>query len=208
MAYPKGENPRAKLQKQRENVLNPDKEPVKKKKSQIVKKYDKPGQPTKFNDEKIRKKILNGIRLGLPITQACQCADIHYMTLRNWECKALEEKEPEYIKFFEEVEKAKAEREAMHLNNIVTAARDGTWQASAWFLERSIPQRYTVKNRMEVTGKDGEAIQQEVTIKAVNPVDILSLVSPSIVIDADYKRLDIDEGETGMVCSGNNESET
>jgi len=192
MTSKKGVNPKAELEKKRQQLP----------------KYSKPGQPTKFRPE-TRKKILNAIRLGLPIVKACNVSGIDYNTYRNWETRALERKEPEYIEFFQECERAKDEREAMHLNNIVQAARDGTWQASAWFLERSLPQSYALKNRVELTGKDGEPIQTETNVNLImNPVDILSLVSPSVVIDADYKRLDIDEGETRMVCSGDNESET
>ena len=169
-------------------------------------KYAKRGQPTKFTP-KTKEKILKAIRLGLSITKACNVAGIEYNTYRNWETKALYDKEPDYVDFFQECERAKDEREAFHLNQIVQASRDGTWQASAWFLERSLPNVYGRSNRVEVTGKDGGPVQSETKIEVISPVEILRLISPSIVIDADYRELETDSGEPELVCSGDNAGE-
>lgn len=158
-------------------------------------KYAKRGQPTKFTP-KTKEKILKAIRLGLSITKACNVAGIEYNTYRNWETKALYEKEPDYVDFFQECERAKDEREAFHLNQIVQASRDGTWQASAWFLERSLPQVYGRQNKVELTGKDGGPIQsQNMNLNVNTSVEIspaerlIKLVMPSQLKDDSDKEM-------------------
>jgi len=158
-------------------------------------KYAKRGQPTKFTP-KTKEKILKAIRLGLSITKACNVAGIEYNTYRNWETKALYDKEPDYVDFFQECERAKDEREAFHLNQIVQASRDGTWQASAWFLERSLPQVYGRQNKVELTGKDGGPIQSQNTNLNVNtsaeisPAErLIKLVMPSQLKDDSDKEM-------------------
>lgn len=90
-----------------------------------------------------------------------------------------------YIAFAEAVEKAEAEAEAAAIMRIQKAARggseiktevikkpDGTettrttlqepqWTADAWFLERKFHMDWARRDRAEVTGKDGGAIQLE-----------------------------------------------
>lgn len=158
-------------------------------------KYAKRGQPTKFTP-KTKEKILKAIRLGLSITKACNIAGIEYNTYRNWETKALYDKEPDYVDFFQECERAKDEREAFHLNQIVQASRDGTWQASAWFLERSLPQVYGRQNKVELTGKDGGPIQSQnmnLNVNAsveISPAErLIKLVMPSQLKDDSDKEM-------------------
>lgn len=158
-------------------------------------KYAKRGQPTKFTP-KTKEKILKAIRLGLSITKACNIAGIEYNTYRNWETKALYDKEPDYVDFFQECERAKDEREAFHLNQIVQASRDGTWQASAWFLERSLPQVYGRPNKVELTGKDGGPIQSQnmnLNVNAsveISPAErLIKLVMPSQLKDDSDKEM-------------------
>ena len=55
-----------------------------------------------------------------------------------------------YSDFRDAVEKARAEAEAQKLKAIHIAATDGTWQAAAWWLERSFPDRWGRRERIEV----------------------------------------------------------
>jgi hypothetical protein len=48
---------------------------------------------------------------------------------------------------------------------IQTAAQNGTWQAAAWYLERTNPKKWGRHDTVEVTGTDGGAIQVEVSVK-------------------------------------------
>lgn len=85
-----------------------------------------------------------------------------------------------YVVFVRTTVAARHEAEVRAVSNIVTAGRK-QWQASAWWLERSFPDRYGRVDRMELTGKDGGAVQTEgsTTITVENVNDMLkSLLKP------------------------------
>lgn len=68
------------------------------------------------------------------------------------------EDEAIYVQFAEEVERARAGAQVRNLGLIQRAAMDGSWQAAAWFLERSNPQKWGRK-QLEVTGRGGGPIE-------------------------------------------------
>jgi hypothetical protein len=47
--------------------------------------------------------------------------------------------------------------------NIDNSAKNGTWQASAWILERKQPKKWGRYDRTEITGADGGPIQINVS---------------------------------------------
>ena len=151
------------------------------------------GRPSKFNDQ-YKEKILQGIRLGLEPSRACVLAGLTFETLNIWRAKALNDKLPDYIAFFEDIEKAKVEHEAIHLRNIHEAASGGTWTASAWTLERMFPDRYSLKTRTEITGKDGGPVQQE--IKVISTSDILKALEIITVIPNEQQMAAIGHGDS------------
>ncbi|HEY7310083.1 MAG TPA: hypothetical protein VH643_12045 [Gemmataceae bacterium] len=55
------------------------------------------------------------------------------------------DREQSFLDFSDSVEKGFAEAEARHLANIQSAGNSGTWQASAWVLERSHPERWSLE---------------------------------------------------------------
>ena len=66
--------------------------------------------------------------------------------------------------------KARADAEVRNVAYIRRAAQDPkTWQAAAWWLERSFPTRWGRQQKItqEITGKDGKAIEM------VDPREIL-----------------------------------
>jgi hypothetical protein len=69
-----------------------------------------------------------------------------------------------YVDFVEAVEKARAQSEMRNVGLIQKAAVDGTWQASAWWLERSFPKRWGRSDRVEHTGADGGPLEVQVTM--------------------------------------------
>jgi transposase len=73
-------------------------------------------------------------------------------------------KETMYVDFVEAVEKARAQSEMRNVGLINKAAMDGTWQASAWWLERSFPKRWGRSDRVEHTGADGGPLEVQVTM--------------------------------------------
>lgn len=58
------------------------------------------------------------------------------------------------------VEKAEADANAFHLANIRQAAMEGTWQASAWFMERKHPEEWGRQDR-----RPEGAEQVEITLR-------------------------------------------
>ena len=91
-------------------------------------------RPTKFT-EPVKRKLLEGIGIGLTYELAARYAGIHEATLYHYLAKG-REGEPGFLEFFEEFKKAEARCAAGSLGVIIQAAQDGRWQAAAWMLER------------------------------------------------------------------------
>lgn len=67
-----------------------------------------------------------------------------------------------YALFLHRYEKARAVAEASALANIRAAARAGNWQADAWYLERTRPEKYGRRIVAEHKGtEDGPAIKMQ-----------------------------------------------
>lgn len=122
---------------------------------------NKGGAPSKFN-EKRAEKLLQAVRGGNYLQTAASYAGISYQTLRRWLLKADEPgAPPEYVAFKESLEKARADAEVAALAKIQKAASEGAWQASAWYLERSWPERWGRRdtNRVELVGDGGGPVK-------------------------------------------------
>ena len=119
----------------------------------------KPGRKTKL-DEKRLKKVVEGITAGLPYDTACALAGITYQTFLNWMRAGEAAGSGKFFEFFEEVKKAEAIAESVHIKNIKDAGKSGIWQADAWMLERRYPEKWGKKEQVkqEITGKDGEQL--------------------------------------------------
>lgn len=65
--------------------------------------------------------------------------------------------------FTESIKKAKVRQKANFIKTIATAAKDGKWQAAAWFLERVYNKEFAIKTINELTGKDGGPIETKST---------------------------------------------
>lgn len=121
--------------------------------------------------------ITNAIRLGMYLDDAAAVAGIHRNTLGNWmtwgrEAEAklangeeLTDRDRLYCDFLGAVEKARAEAVLRNLNVIQKAAQEGSWQASAWYLERTNPRKWGRTETVEITGADGGAIAVAYSIK-------------------------------------------
>ena len=100
--------------------------------------------------KKVKEAIYRGIRLGLAYDRAAQLAGITPRTFYSWKAKGIAKKAPIYIQFLHELKKAEIEGEAAAINEIVKASRKGTWQASAWLLERRFPDRWSRVQKFEI----------------------------------------------------------
>ena len=139
-------------------------------------------RPTKLTQEKIDE-ICNWLKLGYYQEDAATMAGISSSTFYDWMRrgaegqKALESgdssslpatqegDEVEVVNMFQEfseaVKKARAEAEGAHIRNIRKAADNGTWQASAWFLERSFPKKWGKRSTLDIADPN-ETIQFQI----------------------------------------------
>lgn len=74
-----------------------------------------------------------------------------------------------YAIFNHLTDRARAQAEVRHISNIMKAAANGQWQASGWWLERTMPHKYgRPDTRVQVSGTPGgEPIRSE-TVVTVN----------------------------------------
>lgn len=99
------------------------------------------GRPTKRTPER-EKRLLDALRAGNTRKAACHFAGIDPSTLENW---------LRISAFSDAVKKAEADAEVRMVGQVAQAARDGTWQAAAWWLERRRPDDYGRVDRVELT---------------------------------------------------------
>ena len=124
------------------------------------------GRPTKLTPE-LQADIIEALEHGMHQESAANRAGIAKGTFYNWLERGRNEPDTIYADFLDAVEKARARPEAEALEAIHVAWRDGTWQAAAWFLERSHPQKYGRINRTEISGPEGEPIKVDTNVKQV-----------------------------------------
>lgn len=136
---------------------------------------------------KVHHKIVATLQAGAFQTTAAQNAGITPKTFWAWlERGAMEEarveegfepnaEEAKYVRFKKDVEIARACAEVEAVTNVRDAGRNGTWQASAWFLERSFPQRWSRNRELEEIKNDNEqANPDEVMSKLLNRLESLA----------------------------------
>lgn len=58
----------------------------------------------------------------------------------------VDKKNSSYLEFWEELRKARAEAIVRNVAYVQNAAKNGSWQAAAWWLERSVPESYAKTN--------------------------------------------------------------
>lgn len=93
----------------------------------------------------------------------CTYLGISEKTFYNW-CnrgkEALEEgKNNIFVQFLQSINEAEAKAEMRHLQNIAKAATDGTWQASAWMLERKHRNRWSTKQEVQLSGDEEKPVR-------------------------------------------------
>jgi len=110
----------------------------------------KDGVRFKFEDEQIWSRLSQAISVGAYIEDACVFAGISSRQYRRWRELAEQGVEP-YAERWVEIQKSEAQAIVRNLFNIQNAANSGTWQASAWILERKYPEKYARKDFVQIT---------------------------------------------------------
>lgn len=126
----------------------------------------------------LQDRIVELIRLGNYASDASGACGISKATFFGWLARGRDERERQrllpdseplttevkFLEFLDAVEKARDEATVRNVSIIQRAGHDGTWQAAAWWLERTRQDTYGRKERLEVTGQDGEGIKVTVDI--------------------------------------------
>jgi transposase len=140
-------------------------------------------KPPSINDRKVQD-LIKALQYGNYMDTACKLAGVGVTTAYRWINEGAEEtnriaagltpdpKRAPYVEIMEGIEKARAESEARNVSVIQKAAQDGTWQASAWWLERTRPQKWGRFMRTEPLAPEDSTANM-----AVTDDDLESLVS-------------------------------
>jgi len=102
---------------------------------------------TKLNPQR-QAMIIEALQLGMTIELASKYAGIEQKTFYNWMNRGRREGEGIYFQFLQAIEKAIAKSALVNMAIIQKAAKEGTWQASAWIMERR--HKYHAKHEPEV----------------------------------------------------------
>jgi hypothetical protein len=103
----------------------------------------------KFMDESVWQRLNQAISVGAYIEDACVFAGISSRQFRRWRELAEQGVQP-FAERWEEINKSESQSIVRNLFNIQNASNNGTWQASAWLLERKYPEKYGRKETVNL----------------------------------------------------------
>lgn len=121
------------------------------------------GRPSKLTPE-CKKILLDAIAAGNYYETACGLAGISYRTFALWREKGERARSGVYFQFLQELKKAEAFAEAERIQRIRNAAKEGSWQADAWWLERRYPERWGLR-KMNVDMNMNQEVNGQVNVK-------------------------------------------
>jgi len=120
------------------------------------------GRPSKYSPER-SETILGALRNGNTRRTAAALAGVDVTSLARWLTR--------YADFAAAIQKAEADAEASHVANIQAEATDGTWTASAWWLERRRHKDWGRVDRVEImVRQQAERLAEEL---GVDVADVL-----------------------------------
>jgi hypothetical protein len=122
----------------------------------------KPPNRSKYTPE-LHEQIVAYIRQGYPKTVAFRLVGLNADTGWDWLRAGRERPDdyPHYVQLAEDIDHAIAEVQAERVDQILAAAQDPKhWTAAAWYLERTDPQTWGRKDRVQLdAGDSGPLIQ-------------------------------------------------
>jgi transposase len=111
---------------------------------------------------------------GNYIETACDFVGINRATLYRWLQESEEDNAKPILKDLSDtVRKARAQAEMRNVLRIQKAA-DDSWQAAAWWLERSQPKKWSKQTNVELSGVNGNPINVALDTRAA----LLELLTP------------------------------
>lgn len=133
-------------------------------------------KPMTVDDPKF-KRLIEALTAGNYMNIACEYAGIGESTVYKWLAEARDEfaavsqgrlpdkEKARLLEMADAINNARAEAETRNVFMIQKAAREGTWQAAAWWLERTAPKRWGRYVRTQITGPDDGPVQVAVTTR-------------------------------------------
>jgi hypothetical protein len=105
--------------------------------------HERGRSPLALLTPEVAERLVALIRAGNFEKVAARAAGVAPRTLKLWLQRGRSDREADapYRELLERVERARAEGEAVHVARIAQAAQED-WRASAWYLERSYPERW------------------------------------------------------------------
>lgn len=103
-------------------------------------------------DKALVDRLLKALKDGHTMTDSAVFAGISYKTLNSWLNQGAEAPEGTIARdFYKQVELAKTMAIDDCVKSIKGAAKRGTWQAAAWFLEKRVPEVYGRRSEVALT---------------------------------------------------------
>lgn len=146
----------------------------------------------------VQDRIVQALRAGNYVDTAAQFAGISRPTLYRWLERGdraaekadlgetLSEQEEMFLNFRNEVDAARASATVRNVSLISQAAQN-SWQAAAWWLERTNPNLWGRQTRTEVSGPNNGPINVSVT------ADDLEIIVRTILQSDDEDEVDSDD---------------
>jgi hypothetical protein len=114
------------------------------------------GRPCKLTPE-VQERVCAALRAGNYYEAAAACAGVTYWCLRKWMQQGKRARSGRYFQFFQAATQAEADAEATIVAQWRAQIPDN-WPAARDFLARRFPDRWGPKERQEITGKGGKAL--------------------------------------------------
>lgn len=125
-----------------------------------------------------REELINLIVLGLPVNKAVAMVNIAESTFYKWMSRGMVERdrlatipdakpkreEKIYLEFLESLTRARAEAIAKKVAVVSSAASQGDWKASAWWLERQVPEEFGRIERQEILSQSVSEVRVTVSM--------------------------------------------
>jgi hypothetical protein len=136
------------------------------------------GRPVPSLQDKKIQDLINMLRAGHYLDRAARISNISPSTVYWWitegetqrnraeQNEELSDRDKAYIEIADEIRMAKEHAAHRAMVSIQKAAQDGTWQAAAWYLERTDPKNYA--KTTQITGKDNGPVRLSITAEEVN----------------------------------------
>lgn len=128
---------------------------------------------------KLKNQIGSNIKLGMPLKFAAEAAGIHEATFYRWMQEGEKATKGQYHEFCEYIKQCQSVAVKKHLNLITKAATEGSWQASAWILERRHPEEFGRNDKLNIDAKTkNENLNVNIETTEEIRAEILSKLSP------------------------------